>query len=395
MQNKDFNVLIIEDEPSVCESYLDMLDVIGFSAETAANGKEGLKKLAQKNYNIVITDLNMPVMDGQETLKRIKQKYTGVEVIVITGFATIETAIKAMKDGAFDYITKPVSLEHVKIVMNRCVQHIKAAFENAELRSVNTQLRQINEIKDKFITITNHELRTPLAVMKGYMELVDLSIDEKSPDVQEYLEIVTNTLKEMIDLVERMHNLQDNEKAFSQTVKSVVNLNDVILNVANEMKILFKQRDIHFSAYTNSKEIILNSDRNGIHRVVRELLQNALKFTKEGGKVALNVKKELSDQKVYISVEDNGIGIPTDKIDYIFEPFYEVQDVMHHSTSQTEFMGGGIGVGLSLVREILQSLGADISVTSEINKGSTFTIIMPYELQPEDEETTFKEAVKV
>ena len=395
MQNQDLDVLIIEDEPTVCESYIDMFDVIGFSADTATNGKEGLKRLAQKHYHIVITDLNMPVMDGQETLKRIKQKYPDVEVIVITGFATIENAIMAMKDGAFDYITKPVSLEHVKIVMSRCVQHIKAAHENEELRNVNSQLRRINEIKDKFITITNHELRTPLAVMKGYMELVDLSIDEKTPDVQEYLEIVTNTLHEMIDLVERMHNLHDNEKAFSQVVNAKVNLNDVILIVANEMKILYKQRNIRFSAFTNSKEIILNTDKNGIHRVVRELLHNALKFTKEDGKVTLNVKKEISDQKVYISVEDNGIGIPADQLDVIFEPFYEVQDVMHHSTSQTEFMGGGIGVGLSLVREILQSLNAEINVTSEVGKGSTFTIIMPYEVQPEDEETTFKEAVKV
>jgi len=395
MQNQDFEVLIIEDEPTVCESYIDMFAVLGFTADTAANGKEGLKKLAKKKYHIVITDLNMPVMDGQETLRRIKQKYPTVEVIVITGFATIETAINAMKDGAFDYITKPVSLEHVKIVMSRCVQHLKSVYENEELRNVNDQLRHINEIKDKFITITNHELRTPLAVMKGYMELVDISIDEKPPDVQEYLGIVSNTLHEMIDLVERMHNLQDNEKAFSETVNSVVNINDVILNVANEMKILYKQRGIHFSAFTNSKEIILNTDKNGLHRVVRELLHNALKFTKEGGKVTLNVKKEVSDQKVYISVEDNGIGIPTSKIDFIFEPFYEVQDVMHHSTSQTEFMGGGIGVGLSLVREILQSLGVEISVTSEVDKGSIFTIIMPYEVQPEDEQTTFEQAVEV
>lgn len=395
MQNYDFNVLIIEDEPVVRESYIDMFAVLGFTADTADNGLEGLKKLAQKEYHIVITDLNMPVMDGQETLMRIKQKYPNVEVIVITGFATIETAIKAMKDGAFDYITKPVSLEHVKIVMNRCIQHLKSAYENEELRNVNTQLRHINEIKDKFITITNHELRTPLAVMKGYMELVDISIDEKTPDVQEYLEIVTNTLHEMIDLVERMHNLSDNEKAFSQTVKSIVNINDVILNVANEMKILYKQREIHFSAFTNSREIKVNTDKNGLHRVLRELLQNALKFTPKGGKVALNVKKELADQKIYISVEDNGIGIPTDKIDFIFEPFYEVQDVMHHSTSQTEFMGGGIGVGLSLVREVLQSLNAEISVTSEVNKGSVFTVIMPYDVQSEDEETTLEEAVKV
>ena len=120
------------------------------------------------------------------------------------------------------------------------------------------------------------------------------------------------------------------------------------------------------------------ADKNAIHRAIRELLQNSLKFTEKGGEVTLNVKKELANQKVYISVEDNGIGIPADKMNYIFEPFYEVQDVMHHSTSQTEFMGGGIGVGLSLVREILQSSNGEIDVQSDEGMGSTFTMILPY-----------------
>lgn len=377
MQPEEIKILVIEDEPSVLESYLDMFSVIGYNATTAVNGKDGLNKLSKGEYHIVITDLNMPVMDGQETLKRIKQKYPHVQVIVITGFATIENAITAMKEGAFDYITKPVSLEHVKIVMNRCVKQIRAFYENEELRSINSQLQQINEIKDKFITITNHELRTPLAVLKGYFELIDISIDDKNEDVKEYLDIVSSTLYEMIDLVERMHNLSDTEKTFSMHCSNF-NINDVIQMVVSEMKILYQKRDINFDAKTNNKEIIVYADKNAIHRAIRELLQNALKFTEKGGEVKLNVKKEVANQKVYISVEDNGIGIPSDKINYIFEPFYEVQDVMHHSTSQTEFMGGGIGVGLSLVREVLQSSNGDIDVKSEAGKGSTFTMILPY-----------------
>lgn len=377
MQPEEIKLLVIEDEPSVLESYMDMFTVIGYNPTTAVNGKDGLNKLAKEEFHIVITDLNMPVMDGQETLKRIKHKYPQVQVIVITGFATIENAIQAMKEGAFDYITKPVSLEHVKIVMNRCEKHIRDSYENEELRSINNQLQQINEIKDKFITITNHELRTPLAVLKGYFELIDISIEDKNEDVKEYLGIVSSTLGEMIELVERMHNLSDAEKNYSP-LSNNFNINDVVHLVVNEMKILFQKRGINFDAKTNHKDIIVLGDRNAIHRAIRELLQNALKFTEKGGEVLLQVKKEIANQKVYISIKDTGIGIPSDKINFIFEPFYEVQDVMHHSTSQTEFMGGGIGVGLSIVREILQSSNGEIDVQSAVGSGSTFTVILPY-----------------
>jgi len=378
MEANELKLLVIEDEPVIRESYIDMFSVLGYKADTAVNGKDGLLKLSQKDYHLVITDLNMPVMDGQETLRRIKKKYPHIEVIVVTGFATIETAINAMKEGAFDYITKPVGLEHVRIVLNRCRNHISAFHENEQLKNLNLQLKHVNEIKDKFITITNHELRTPLAVLKGYFELIDLGIEDKTEELDEYLKIVSSTLFEMIDLVERMHNLSDAEKAFSRTENKVFNLNESILSVGNEMKILYKKRDIEFGAFTNNKEIYVCADKNNLHRAIRELLQNALKFTNKGGKVSLRLKKEITDQKVYISVEDTGIGIPVDKQNFIFEPFYEVQDVMHHSTSQTDFMGGGIGVGLSLVKEILQTCDGNIEVTSTEGKGSVFTIILPY-----------------
>ncbi len=377
MPDRIIKLLIIEDEEAVLESYLDMFSVIGFNPDTAVNGKDGLNKLTKKEYDIVITDLNMPVMDGQTTLKRIKQKYPHIQVIVITGFATIENAINAMKEGAFDYITKPVSLEHVKIVMNRCVKHIRNMYENEELRTLNDQLKHINEIKDKFITITNHELRTPLAVLKGYFELIDISIEDKNKDVKEYLDIVSSTLFEMIDLVERMHKLSYAENTIAGE-RNNFNINDVIQQVVNEMKILFQKRGIKFDANTNNKDIIIYADKHAIHRAIRELLQNALKFTEKGGEVRLKVKKEVANHKVYISVEDNGIGIPSDKIDFIFEPFYEVQDVMHHSSSQTDFMGGGIGVGLALVKEVLHPSGGEIDVKSEEGMGSTFTIILPF-----------------
>ena len=379
MENSNLKLLVIEDEPMVRESYIDMFSLLGYTVDTAENGKDGLAMIAQKSYDIVITDLNMPVMDGLETLKRIKKKKPKVEVIVMTGFATIENAIVAMKEGAFDYITKPVGLDHVKIVLSRCVQHIRAQDENKALRDVNEKLRQVNELKDKFITITNHELRTPLAVIKGYFELIKMSVESKDDGLDEYFTIISGTINEMIDLVERMHNLSSVDKSISQQSIQSFNLLDAIVSVGNEMKIFFQNRDIAFAVYSNKQHIRVKADKSNMHRALRELLQNALKFTDRGGNVAIRVKNTAHDKKVYISIEDTGIGIPADKIGYIFEPFYEVQDVMHHSSSQTEFMGGGIGVGLSLVKEIIQAANGDVFVQSKPGEGSVFTIVMPYE----------------
>ncbi len=383
MENSNLKLLVIEDEPMVRESYIDMFSMLGYDVDTAENGKNGLAMTAQKNYDIVITDLNMPVMDGLETLKRIKKKNPKVEVIVMTGFATIENAIVAMKEGAFDYITKPVGLDHVKIVLSRCVQHIRAQDENKALRDVNEKLRQVNELKDKFITITNHELRTPLAVIKGYFELIEMSVESKDDGLDEYFTIISGTINEMIDLVERMHNLSSVDKSLSQQSIRSFNLLDAIVSVGNEMKILFENRDIAFAVYSNKRDIRIKADKSNMHRALRELLQNALKFTDQGGDVSIRVKNTAHDKKVYISIEDTGIGIPADKIGYIFEPFYEVQDVMHHSSSQTEFMGGGIGVGLSLVKEIIQAANGDVFVQSKPGIGSVFTIVMPYEKSEE------------
>jgi len=377
-EDNNINILLIEDEQDIRDSYLDMLGFIGLQADAAENGIEGLKKLEHKSYDIVVTDLNMPQMDGMETMRRIKKKNPDIEVIVITGFATIENAISAMKQGAFDYITKPVSFEHVKIVLNKCIQKILAHRENQALRNSNVQLREINELKDKFITITNHELRTPLAVLRGYFDLLEMETGELNNDeINEYMEIINHTLNEMMAMIDSMHDLSSFKNFVTTHEKSLIDINDLLTDVCKESKIFFDKRNIQLSEEYNANPIYVRVDEKLMRRAVRELLQNALKYTKENGKVIVSSKDVDSRNQVFIKVADNGIGIPVDKQDLIFEPFYEVQDVLHHSTSKTDFMGGGIGVGLSLVKEIVASSDGEVVVESAPDKGSTFTIILP------------------
>ncbi len=375
---QELNILLIEDEAEVRESYVDMFGFLGLEVDTAENGRDGLNKLDDKYYDIVVTDLNMPVMDGLETLRRIKKLNDEIEVIVITGFATIENAIGAMKQGAFDYITKPVSLEHVKIVMNKCIQKITARKENAALRTSNTQLRELNELKDKFITITNHELRTPLAVLRGYFDLLEMEVESiENIDLKEYLGIIDHTITEMMDMIENMHDLSSFKNYVSEHDKRPANINFLVQEVAKEARVLFEQRNIQFIVETDKSDLMVKVDTKMFYKAVRELIQNALKYTEENGRVYVRTQFVSTPNQIYISVEDNGIGIPAEKQQLIFEPFYEVQDVLHHSTSKTGFMGGGIGVGLSLVKEVVESNGGEIAVESIPGKGSTFTIMLP------------------
>lgn len=377
--NQGLNILLIEDEVEVRESYVDMFGFIDLQVDTAENGKDGLEKAEKKHYDIIVTDLNMPVMDGLETMRHMKKKDPEVEVIVITGFATIENAIGAMKQGAFDYITKPVSLEHVKIVINKCIQKIIANRENQSLRDSNSELRELNELKDKFITITNHELRTPLAVLRGYFDLIEMEVEsDHNSELDEYIGIINHTITEMMEMIESMHDLSSFKKYVGGVERTLINANTVINEVIKEVRVLFENRYIELKIQLNSKDLMVNVDPKMLYKAFRELVQNALKYTTEGGTVTFSSNLIPGKEQVYISVKDTGIGIAPDKLDLIFEPFYEVQDVLHHSTSKTDFMGGGIGVGLSLSKELIAANGGEIAVESAPGKGSTFTIILPH-----------------
>lgn len=379
MDEKIAKILVIEDEEDVRESYLDMFEFFGYEVDSAPNGREGVVKVANNNYDIVITDLNMPEMDGIEVLKMVKKNKPYIEVIVITGYATLENAIKAMKIGAYDYFTKPIDLELVKIVLSKCIQSIKARKENEELKTLNQKLTELNELKDKFITVTNHELRTPLTVLKGYLDLIDMFLPEDSDkDLIEALNISKETMKEMVTIIEHLHDLSFFDYGKKNYAKNEFVLTDLLQTIYNEMKVLFKNRQIKFNFTLEGDPVKIVGDQERLKRSLRELLQNALKFTNENGEVNLIYAANNSGKNVYVKVVDSGIGIPVDKQDMIFEPFYEVQNSIHHTTSKINFMGGGIGLGLTLAKQVVESHDGQIVVESELDKGSIFTVVLPF-----------------
>ncbi len=375
MNRKDVHILIVEDEEILRLMFKQSFENWGFRVETAANGKEALEKCQAIPYHIVVTDLNMPIMNGMELLKRIKAKWPFIEVLVITGFATIESAIEAMKLGAYDFILKPVNFDHVQFSINKCYQKIKSQAENTKLKELNAQLIELNELKDKFIYITNHEIRTPLTIIKGYLELLRSILEEPAEDVQEILEILENTTDELVEMIERLHMLEDLAQHQRKTVEEVIDLKPLMQKIYKEIAGLFHSRNIDLKIYIDKNPLFVKGDYRQVRLVLRELLQNALKFTPDGGQV--RVRLELKNDNIHYSVQDNGIGIPIDRQEMIFESFYEIQDVINHSSSSKDFMGGGLGIGLNLVKEIVDSLKGKIYLESEPEKGTFVKILLP------------------
>ena len=379
MSSEVTNILVIEDEDQVRQSYDDMFSFFGYDVESVPNGREGMSRITKKDYDIVVTDLNMPEMNGIEVLKYIKKKKPYIEVIVITGYATLENAIEAMKVGAYDYFAKPIDIEHVRIVLSKCVQQIQSRKENEELRSLTQRLKELNELKDKFITITNHELRTPVTVLKGYIELIDYFLeDNRNENINDAIEIVNETMRELVGIVEQMHDISSFDYGKKHMVTVDVEIEKILELIYKEMKVLFEKRKIKFDLNLDRSGLVVSGDDKQLKRSLRELLQNALKFTPEGGHVELEYSINKKNKKLYIKVKDNGIGVPSNKLDLIFEPFYEVQNVINHMTSKTEFMGGGIGLGLTLAKEVFESHEGELLLESEENRGSTFTVVLPY-----------------
>jgi signal transduction histidine kinase len=365
----------VEDEEIIRLMFQQTFESWGFKVDVAENGKDALEMCHQKKYQIVVTDLNMPVMDGMELLKRLKSKWPNIEVIVITGYATIESAIEAMKLGAYDFILKPVNFDHVQFTMNKCYSKIRAEAENQELRQANMQLLELNEMKDKFLYITNHEIRTPLTIIKGYIDVLKNLVQNPNEELSETMEILDETTEELNELVDRMHLLEALEHGKIMAKNELVDLKIVLTKVYREVAKLFKQRQIELKVVVDKKPLFIRGDYRQIQLVMRELLQNALKFTPDRGNVM--VRLELRNDKVYYSVKDSGIGIPFDKQKVIFDRFYEIQEVVNHKTSKDEFMGGGLGIGLSMVKEIINTMNGDIELISEPRQGSLFKIILP------------------
>ncbi len=384
--NQENKILVVDDEVSNREIISQFLKMEGFQVITAMDGIEALEKLYNESPDLVLLDLILPKLDGYEVCRRIKSNSETVflPVVMITALKGAEERIKGVQVGADDFLTKPFnylelvtrvkSLLRVKQLSdqlknyNRRLERTVAA-RTAQLRTALDELRELDRLKSEFIANVSHELRTPLLHVKGYVALmVDGTLGPLTDDQRTGMETTR-------DAVDRLERLVEDIVDFGGV--EVGNLSFEAVPVLDSIRVTMAilQRKIecfsgHVIVEAASDLPKVRADRQALTRILRHLLDNAIKFSPNGGCVTVRAMLVPQNTGVRFEVQDQGIGVPAEKQARVFDTFYQVDGSATRRFS-------GTGIGLALVHRLIEAHGSQIKIRSEAGQGSTFWFDLP------------------
>lgn len=493
MENQDntLHVLVVDDEQDIRDGSERILKRMGLSVITAERGEKGLAVIEQQPVDIVLLDLKMPGLDGMEVLGLIKKSHAHILVIVITGYATVETAIEAMKQGAYDFIPKPFEPDQLRIVVNRACEKIRLTRDTERLarerqrtladlgteksrihtilesfpsgvmvtnadgqvvlmnpafksmsgidaarrvgealeayiqdkgfcklvREVSqgrysgdssvathefssgdekfflatarpvlseekeyigavvslvdiTAMKVLDRLKSEFVAKVSHELRSPLSTIHEQLAMVIRDMTPRDSGEDQYiLSRAKEKTQGLISLISDLLDLSRIEAGAICQQPRTLDLEDLLTQIVDFLKARAEAKQQTLT-YTPSPEKTpqITADPMALESIFGNLVSNAINYTPEGGKI--NVATNLTPQGIQVAVSDTGFGIEAKHLENIFKRFYRVKD------ANTRFITG-TGLGLPIVKGLLNELGGSITVASTPGQGTTFTVELP------------------
>lgn len=251
--------------------------------------------------------------------------------------------------------------------------------QRKHVEEVNDKLKQDNRYKSDFLAIVSHELRTPLTSILAFTELMAESVPSDQERTLKQLEEVEKNSQILLEMVDNILETARIQAGSEQINIELIDLNDIVGMVEASNKSIARKKNIALVTQVSSEVPLVLSDWEKVRRILTNLVSNAIKFTDPGGHVNVLVSWDEGSSNIRMEVEDNGIGIPEDKQALIFERFTQ-------ENMSTVRRYGGSGLGLSLVKDLVTMLGGKVSVTSVVNEGSTFTVVLPANQQGENED---------
>ncbi|TCD27687.1 hybrid sensor histidine kinase/response regulator [Pedobacter psychrodurus] len=365
-------ILIVDDRPENLISLQKVLQAHNFEVDTASSGEEALKKVLKNNYVLIILDVQMPDMDGFEVAETISgfSKAKDTAIIFLSAVNTeLKFITKGYLSGGLDYITKPVD---INVLLLKIKTFYRIYEQNRKLNEVQEKLleeiefrKQAEHKKDEFISIASHELKTPLTSVKGYIQLLQRSLnrDDKAM-AQNHLEKASIQLEKLNQLIVDLLDISKIESGKMKfNMKSFCA--DEMVNNAIEM---LQQSNPDFKISKLGKtEGMIFGDETRLEQVVINFITNAIKYAP--GTNQVNITTHIKDEKLYLAVKDFGIGISKEQQDKIFDKFYRVEE------NSNRF--NGLGIGLYICSEIINRHGGTIGVNSVPDEGSEFYFIIP------------------
>jgi signal transduction histidine kinase len=339
----------------------DVADEVGFDVEEADSGEAALEKIQQAPPDILLLDHKMPGISGLEVLDLLGPMQLDMLTIMITAYASIETAVTATKRGAYDFLAKPFTPDELRNTIRKAASRLILAKQTRKLAEEKRQIRF------QFIRVLGHELKAPLNAVEGYLRM----IQEKSlgNDLGAYAEIVDRSMVRLEGMRKLIADLLDLTTIESgQRARQLVAL-DVAEVARASMDTLLpaaQKRNITIELHA-AGPVPMTADRGDLEIVFNNLLSNAIKYNRDGGRV--NVKLAKTGDQVTLSVTDTGIGMSPEEAKRLFGEFVRIRN------ERTQHILGS-GLGLSIVKKIAMLYNGDATVESQPDAGSTFTVTL-------------------
>ncbi|MFO8084197.1 MAG: ATP-binding protein [Desulfobacterales bacterium] len=470
-------ILVIDDEKRIRDACQMVLTDEGFEVVITSDGDDGLRKIEAEHFDIILLDLMLPGLSGFDVLTRVHSVHPDTVVIVITGYATLEHSIEAMKKGAFDFIPKPFTPEQLRIVVSKALKYTRALQDIADARSrlrvmVNrlsdgvmatdmqkrvvlanpaflhmighhsksvigwsvesvisyepllkmieqatamppdrfqelvqelngceigervivanctpfrnriglnigtitvlhdiTAMKKIDQMKSDFVSLVSHEIRSPMnSILMQIKVILDGLAGEVTEKQHEILQRASGKIQNLITMASELLDLARIESGLISQEKEKLNMSELLSDQVSFHQACAQKAGcpIHLELRDDFLPVVAN--RQNMEEVFSNLINNAVKYSPQGGPIKISAKKE--NGYVVICLSDNGLGIPEEDLDKIFTRFYRIK------SEKTRYIHG-TGLGLSIVKSIVEAHHGNIRVESQAGHGSTFFVYLP------------------
>lgn len=357
----EINILYIEDNPAdafLVKEFLKETNTLKSNYFHCENLAKGLTFLKENEVDVILLDLNLPDCTNEECIDAIVENFPEPCLILVTGNDNINIGEYAIDKGAQDYLEKNLlTPNHLQKTLLFAIRRKKQEF----------YLKNALEAKNKLFSIIAHDLRSPLSNILGLSNLIESDFENMSKEELKFLLHTQNNVGQaLFNLLENLLQWSRiNLKAIKANLQEI-DLNKLVEEIIqiNKATFILKQIKVEFNF---EEQLTIVSDQDLLQTAIRNLLSNAIKFTKNNGKVSIDLKKEKDN--VFITIKDNGIGIPNEMAENLFKPGFKTNRQGTNDEPSS-------GLGLVLVYEIIKLLEGEISFKSEVNKGTEFKITL-------------------
>jgi len=360
-QGSPAKVLVVDDEEWMRDACEQILQPEGFEVITAADGPTGLELARRRSPDLILADLKMPGMDGLAYLRSIKAVDPEAVVIVITGYATLEVAVEAMKAGAYEFLAKPFKPAELRAVVRRGVEHRSAALRASALLHGDAPPSELH------LAMLAHRFKAPLAALRQCVGVVLHGYaGDISPRARSMIELVAQRADQMMRFVSDWLTLARLEQSKGLQEAKEVDVAEVVKATVERVKQEPQADKLTIRFVLKTDPGTVRADPSALDEVFANLLDNAVRYTPAGGTVTAEVNG--TECWAAVTVRDTGPGITPEDLEHIFDPFYR-------GPAQKSIPGTGLG--LPIVKKILEGHGGRVEVQTTLGEGSAFRVLLP------------------